>query len=106
WFEAPNPNIAFEQTPFYVAADKLPWPRRDVARLAGVSAFGVGGTNAHVIVEEAPVVAPRLVSPGPRLFFLSARSESSLQASCDALATQLDAIGPNDTAQLADVAFT
>ena len=53
-FNRPNPQIDFAQTPFKVVDHNTPWPRGTVARRAAVSSFGVGGTNAHVVLEEAP----------------------------------------------------
>lgn len=53
-YEKPNPNINFEDSPFYVNATLAPWEKNDGPRRAGVSSFGFGGTNAHVILEEAP----------------------------------------------------
>lgn len=50
-FENPNPEIDFEHSPFYVQKDTAPWAG-DKKRIAGVSSFGFGGTNVHVIVEE------------------------------------------------------
>lgn len=52
-YRRPNPQIDFANTPFKVVAQNTPWPRAEQARLAAVSSFGVGGTNAHVIIEEA-----------------------------------------------------
>ncbi|MDH0864407.1 type I polyketide synthase [Mitsuaria sp. GD03876] len=56
-FERPNPRIAFDRSPFRVNAQTRPWPRGETPRRAGVSAFGIGGTNVHVVLEEAPEVA-------------------------------------------------
>jgi phthiocerol/phenolphthiocerol synthesis type-I polyketide synthase E len=53
-YEAPNPGIDFASGPFYVNARLRPWPAGAVPRRAGVSAFGIGGTNAHLVLEEAP----------------------------------------------------
>ena len=53
-FTAPNPEIEFEDTPFFVNTQLRPWEEKKNPRRAGVSAFGIGGTNAHVILEEAP----------------------------------------------------
>ncbi len=55
-FTAPNPQIDFASTPFYVNSKLTDWPRNGGPRRAGVSAFGVGGTNVHVVLEEAPAV--------------------------------------------------
>ena len=53
-YTAPNPQIDFASTPFYVNSKLAEWPRTGAPRRAGVSAFGVGGTNVHVVLEEAP----------------------------------------------------
>ena len=55
-FETPNPEIAWAESPFFVVQAAQAWPRRaNQPRRAGVNSLGVGGTNAHVVVEEAPV---------------------------------------------------
>ncbi len=61
-FKTPNPQLGLEESPFFVSAELRPWPRGAKPRIAGVNAAGVGGTNVHVIVEEAPAIpaaAPR-----------------------------------------------
>ena len=63
-FEKPNPEIDFANSPFYVNTKLSEWKTDTFPRRAGVSAFGIGGTNAHVIVEEAPDVEAR-INPGP-----------------------------------------
>ena len=55
-FERPNPQIDFAASPFFVNTDLASWP--EGPRRAGVSSFGFGGTNAHVVLEEAPVLPP------------------------------------------------
>ncbi|MET0406565.1 MAG: beta-ketoacyl synthase N-terminal-like domain-containing protein, partial [Cystobacter sp.] len=80
-FSRLNPRIRLEGTPFYVPTETTPWTRSSTPRFAGVSAFGMSGTNAHIILEEAPVpaAAPRAPAPRPaHLLTLSARSEESL----------------------------
>src|SRR5262249_23284662 len=56
--ERVNPEIALEGTPLFIPQEPTPWPRETAARRAGVSSFGFGGTNAHVVLEQAPVPAP------------------------------------------------
>ena len=56
-FEAPNPHIAFEGGPFFVNTARAAWPDAVEARRAGVTSLGVGGTNAHVVLEEPPARA-------------------------------------------------
>ncbi|MCH9684934.1 MAG: SDR family NAD(P)-dependent oxidoreductase [Deltaproteobacteria bacterium] len=76
-FERANPAIDFSSGPFYVNTRLRPW--RGEARHAGVSSFGMGGTNAHVVLGPAPEVAPPVVGPrGPELLVLSARSKAAL----------------------------
>jgi acyl transferase domain-containing protein len=57
-FARPNPAIDFENSPFFVNTALRPWKRGDVPRRAAVNSLGVGGTNAHVILEEAPIQLP------------------------------------------------
>ena len=62
-YEKPNPDLALDTSPFFVNTELRPWPRQQAPRRAGVSSFGIGGTNVHVVLEEAPAsVAAR---PGP-----------------------------------------
>ena len=53
-FSEPNPDIDFASGPFQVNTELTPWPPGPASRVAGVSSFGMGGTNAHVVLEEAP----------------------------------------------------
>ncbi|MBE1556833.1 3-oxoacyl-(acyl-carrier-protein) synthase/acyl carrier protein [Filibacter limicola] len=53
-FKEPNPEIDFENSPFYVCSRNSPWDTKNTPRRAGVSSFGIGGTNAHIILEETP----------------------------------------------------
>src|SRR5262249_23158343 len=98
----PNPAIDFEQGPFYVNTALRPWSS-DGPRRAAVSAFGLGGTNAHVILEEAPARTPAPGSSAWELLPLSARTPAALTAVSHRLGAALDR---TDAAPLADVAFT
>ncbi|MCW2246953.1 amino acid adenylation domain-containing protein [Azospirillum fermentarium] len=99
-----NPRIDFAAGPFAVAAAAQPWPANGGPRRAGVSAFGIGGTNAHVVLEQAPTSAPaEPPADGPRLLLLSARSDDALEQAAAALAAHLAA---NPALPLADVAHT
>lgn len=81
-FEAPNPEIDFAQSPFFVNAALRDWEAGEHPRRAGVSSFGMGGTNAHMVLEEAPASPDGLQAAGepPYLFVLSAKTESALRA--------------------------
>jgi amino acid adenylation domain-containing protein len=102
-FESPNPQIEFASSPFYVASELIPWEANGMPRRAGVSAFGMGGTNVHVILEEAPAAEPSGPSRPWQLLSLSARSPEALEQMTDELAKHLEA---HPDANLADVAFT
>ena len=101
-FEAPNPACDFEGSPFVVNDSLRDWPRGDEPRRAGVSSLGVGGTNAHLILQEAPPRAESSPSRALQLLTLSARNPDALQAACEGLAAHLR---ESDVA-LADVAYT
>ncbi|MEO7331664.1 MAG: beta-ketoacyl synthase N-terminal-like domain-containing protein, partial [Minicystis sp.] len=105
-FQRPNPHIDFPQTPFFVQTELAPWPARHGTRKAGVSSFGMGGSNAHVVLEEAPAVpAPLAKSPSPpwKLLVLSARSRPALVRMTTQLAEHLHA---HSSLDLADVAHS
>lgn len=93
-FESPNPQLNLAQTPFYVPRQAVPWRRGATPRRAGASSLGVGGTNAHVVLEEAPARPSDRAAPlaeRPQLLLLSARSEPAIRAAADRLANHLEA---------------
>ena len=103
-FERPNPDIKFESTPFYVNARLTDWPQRETTRRrAGVSAFGFGGTNAHVVLEEAPELDPSGPSRAIQILTVSAGSEDGLDA---ATANLFEHLGRHPEIPLADAAYT
>ena len=102
-FRRPNPRIDFGRNPFRVVTALRPWTRNGVPRRAGVSAFGLGGTNAHVVLEEAPEREPAVPGREWQLLPLSARTPGALDEAAAALAAHLRA--KSDVA-LADVAHT
>ncbi|MBM7814503.1 type I polyketide synthase [Saccharothrix algeriensis] len=103
--DTPNPEIDFAAGGFRVQAERAPWPRvPGRPRRAGVSAFGFGGTNAHVILEEAPAGGPRSTSDSsaPVVLTVSARTAEELDAATDRLADHWDRHSPDP----ADAAHT
>jgi acyl transferase domain-containing protein/thioesterase domain-containing protein len=102
-FETPNPHIDFERSPFYPLKELTPWEPGATVRRAGVSAFGVGGTNAHAILEEGPTIESGSKGRGVHALVLSAKTDSALRKMQENLADYLE---KNEAAQLADVAFT
>ncbi len=104
-FETPNPQIDFENSPFFVNSKLSEWKSDLIPRRAGVSSFGIGGTNAHLILEEAPPVevGGGAASRSPQLLLLSARTNSALEAATKNLSNYLK---NNVTLPLGDVAYT
>ena len=102
-FERPNPQIDFSTSPFYVNAVGKTWPTGSTPRRAGVSSFGIGGTNVHVVLEEAPPARPSGPSRNWQILTLSARSGSALETMNARLRDQLERY---PEMSLADVAYT
>jgi len=108
-FEVPNPKIDFDGSPFFVNRELRPWESPRGPRRAGVSSFGFGGTNVHMILEEAPDVAPSTPSRPQQLLVLSAKTETALSAAATRLADRLGEVVLDETVSdvsLADAAFT
>jgi acyl transferase domain-containing protein len=103
-FRSPNPKLDLANTPFHVNTELRAWPRTATPRRAGVSSLGAGGTNAHVVLEEAPA-APAAPPDGRKeqLLLLSARSPEALESATGRLREHLEA---HPDVPLADVAFT
>jgi amino acid adenylation domain-containing protein len=102
-YHRPNPNIDFEHSPFIVNAALTDW-QGGAKRIAGVSSFGVGGTNVHVVLEEEEIRPAESSASRPvQLLTWSAKNEKSLQAFSQQLGVSL----LNSTgADFADQAFT
>lgn len=91
-FCEPNPHIDFDHAGFAVNRALIHW-HSDGPRRAGVSAFGLGGTNAHVVLQEAPST-PARTDDGPAFLAISANTASALDQACHALAEHLEADTP------------
>ncbi|MEN8444208.1 MAG: beta-ketoacyl synthase N-terminal-like domain-containing protein, partial [Cyanobacteria bacterium J06555_13] len=107
-FQSPNPNIDFNNSPFYVNTALADWSSGNAPRRAGVSSFGIGGTNAHVVLEEAPATIPEKTTQHPQLLVLSAKTPTALDTASINLADYLSKTLENDTINpsLAEVAYT
>ncbi|TPG75975.1 acyltransferase domain-containing protein [Brevibacillus laterosporus] len=104
-FVESNRQINFDQSPFYVNTKLTEWKTGEHPRRAGVSSFGIGGTNVHVILEEAPVYAKReeLTHSQWKVLTLSAKTPTALNK---VKANLTDFLEKNSEVNLADVAYT
>ncbi len=104
-YETPNAEIDFANSPFYVNTQLRDWT--DHPRRAGISSFGMGGTNAHVVIEGPPAAAAsshRVDTAAPEVLLLSGATVDAVNASAVQLAAFLE--GEGATSSLADVATT
>ncbi|AUH53484.1 non-ribosomal peptide synthetase [Chromobacterium sp. ATCC 53434] len=102
-FTRPNAEIDLDGSPFYVNTDRRAWPEAPWPRRAGISSFGIGGTNAHVIIEAPPrQPSPLAEDDAWRVLPLSAKSPSALRRMRRRLAAHLRAT----QARLSDVAYS
>jgi len=102
-FQEPNPQIDFENSPFFVNTALSDWPESAYPCRAGVSSFGLGGTNAHIILEEAPLIDTSSSSRAWQLIVLSAKTKNALKTSANNLC---DFLEKNNEINLADMSYT
>ena len=102
-FESPNPDLGLERTPFRINTRLQEWARDTAPRMAGVSSFGIGGTNVHVVVEQPPIRSVSDPGRSTPLLVLSARSTAALDHATERLADWLER---HTHVPLADVAYT
>src|SRR5262249_22747932 len=102
-FRTLNPRIRLEGTPLRLATEPVAWPRSARPRFAGVSAFSMCGTNAHVVLEEAPSVepAPRAPVRSAELFVLSAKTSAAVDEQAARLRRRVEAEQPPEIGDLA-----
>ncbi|WP_079151742.1 type I polyketide synthase [Streptomyces sp. RTd22] len=95
-FRTPRPDIPLDALRLRVQTSLDPWPHEDAQLLAGVSAFGMGGTNAHVVLEEAPAVEPGdaavepTVEPAVVPWVVSGRGEAALREQAERLLARVE----------------
>ena len=104
-FEEINPGIDLESSPFYINTSPTEWKVKNFPRRAGVSSLGIGGTNAHLILEEAPErILERSETDRPQhILFLSTRNKSALN---EQVAQYIQFLRKNPQIDLRDIAFT
>ena len=104
-FRDPNPHIPWDEIPVVVPTENRPWESEDGKRIAGVSAFGFSGTNAHVVLESAPqgVSAASAVERPLHVLTLSAKTEDALAELAE---RYVDYLQEHPTTPLADICFT
>ena len=102
-FESANPQIDFNNSPFYVNTELSTWRSSSHLRRASVNSLGVGGTNVHVILEEPPVLETAVACSRPQLLLISAKTKTALDAVTTNLADHLDRVTEQD---LSDTAYT
>ncbi|MDC0707025.1 SDR family NAD(P)-dependent oxidoreductase [Stigmatella sp. ncwal1] len=110
-FKTPSPHIPWDELPVEVISEHRPWVVPEgKRRILGVSSFGFSGTNAHVILEEAPEAAPRSealsIPERPELLVLSARAPQALQEAAMRFSAQLSGRAGGDAGTLHDVCYS
>ena len=109
-FQTPNPHIPWETLPIDIPTAPTPWKRNEKPRIVGINSFGFSGTNAHAILEEAPVKDRRQQGRGPgsrqnhpmHILNLSAKSQDALDESAIKYIEYLNTTDEN----LADICYT
>ncbi|NCS56100.1 MAG: acyltransferase domain-containing protein [Microcystis aeruginosa G11-04] len=104
-FKELNPDLADAATSLKIPTSSLPWQRTEEPRRAGISAFGLSGTNAHIIIEEPPQLSfnPSEVDRPAHLLTLSAKSDDALDDLAQKWVSYLE---KNPQLNLADLAFS
>lgn len=98
-----NPHIELDDSPFFINGSRREWPRNGAPRRAGVTSLGIGGTNAHVVLEEAPGRSPAIQTRPYQILPVSARTKAALDQAVANLAQHLQ---EHPELNLGDAAFT
>ena len=109
--DEPNPQIPWSALPLFVQRDMVPWPASSRPAIAGVSSFGISGTNAHLVLTDAPGTSTngrRGTSPAGRAYLLpiSAHSPEALEAMARAYRESALADGEDTPSDLEDLCYT
>ncbi len=102
-FEAPNEQLRLADSGLRILPESAPWPAAAIARRAAVSSFGIGGTNAHAVLQEAPECPTPVSSKGAEIVLLSAKTPYSLELSIGALR---DCLRQSQAATLPEISYT
>ncbi len=102
-FDELNPEIDFSGTPFYINTELKKWENNGTPLRAGVSAFGIGGTNAHLVLEEPPVQDSDKTARDSETLVFSAKTQAALQRNLEKYALWFE---NQKSYSLADVAYT
>ena len=106
-YEQPNPALGLENSPFYVNTETKHWPTQgNQPRMAGISAFGIGGTNAHVILQEAPVYKVPPCDKKHHLLVFSAKSALSLKRNINRFYEHIAKQSDDNKQAVADIAYS
>ncbi|HIE02157.1 MAG TPA: hypothetical protein EYP59_18040 [Thiotrichaceae bacterium] len=105
-FDEPNPHIDWDNLPFVVPTQPIPWTSTEKPRLAGVSSFGLSGTNVHVILEESPEKEEEEVSTIDRPQHILTLSGKTEQALADQVSCYLDYLSHYSALNLADLCYS
>lgn len=102
-YESPNPEIDFDNSPFYVNTTLQDWNKTETPLRGAASAFGIGGTNAHVILEQAPNIESIPYNRNYKVLLLSAKTKNSLDKMIENLSNHF---ANNPDINLSDAAYT
>ncbi len=104
-FQNLNPHISLEKTPLVISSKRQPWPAREYPRYAGINSFGFGGTNAHIILQEAPPSSPvhNDIERPSHMLTLSAKSFPALKELAHRFEQHL---ATHSAESLADICFS
>lgn len=105
-FEESNPNISFAESPFFINSRALDWKKKRSKRYAGVSSFGVGGTNVHMILSEYNQESSGIETDDEYLMVLSGKTEAALEQNKEKIIQFLEQSTYAVPFNLKDVAYT